>query len=384
MKNDNNTNDAGNRGVIEVKSKNGSKKALIFFGVVLVVVFTLIFVFSIVSKKKVQTTGLEKQDDETLVSNHSSNSSLSSVMKGIKEKKEREAREKQEREAREEKERLLAEAKAKQNAVDASKSEDDAIQKISAHSSPDSDPQGTKDKNRPLTKRERQLTGETLVKIDVKGQDKADIAKDELQGTEYADGSVSFVTDRRYLLSAGRSLSCVTINKIVTSYPGINTCQLSKDVYSDNGETLLIRKGAILMGEQNKAITQGIARVFMNWSTIKSGNLNIRIGALGTDNLGASGVPAWIDAHLLERFSGAIMLSFVGDGMDILKNSTTKSSNNSGNITYDNTSSAMQDMAKTTLDNTINIAPTAVINQGTVISVVIPRNIDFSSVYEVR
>ena len=122
----------------------------------------------------------------------------------------------------------------------------------------------------------------------------------------------------------------------------------------------------------------------MNWGTLKDGNVNIRIGGLGTDSLGASGAPAWIDAHLLERFSGAVMLSLVGDGMDMLKNSTTNSSDNSGNITYDNTSSAMQDMAKTTLDNTINIAPTAVINQGTVISVIVPRNIDFSPVYEVR
>ncbi|MCZ5009180.1 hypothetical protein O5903_00600 [Escherichia coli] len=41
-------------------------------------------------------------------------------------------------------------------------------------------------------------------------------------------------------------------------------------------------------------------------------------------------------------------------------------------------------MAKTTLENTINIPPTAYINQGTVLSVIVPRNIDFSEVYGVQ
>ncbi|EFI4715948.1 TrbI/VirB10 family protein [Escherichia coli] len=378
MKNDKkNTNDAGNRGVIEVKSKGNSKKRFVFFAVVMVVVVALVLVFSLMSKKEVKQTGLETNSDETLVNKPSANNSLSSIMKNIQLKKERTAQEEKERKESEEKNKEKKE-------VDVAK-EDNAIQQMSASNQQAASSSGSKnDKDRPLTKRERQLVGETLVKIDSKEQAKKQSEKDELQGSDYADGSVNLVKNRRYLLSAGTTLSCVTRNKIVTSYPGINTCQLTKDVWSDNGETLLARAGSLLIGEQNKAITQGVARVFMNWSTLKDGNVNIRIGGLGTDSLGASGVPAWIDAHLLERYSGAIMLSLVGDGMDILKNSTTKSNDNSGNITYDNTSSAMQDMAKTTLDNTINIAPTAVINQGTVISVIVPRNIDFSPVYEVR
>lgn len=130
---------------------------------------------------------------------------------------------------------------------------------------------------------------------------------------------MSFASNRRYLLAAGTSLSCVLQTKIVTSYPGITLCQLTKDLYSDNGETLLARRGAMLMGEQNKVMTQGVARVFVNWTNLKDGNVNVKIGALGTDGLGASGLPAWIDNHIFQRYSGAIMLSLLGDGMDILK-----------------------------------------------------------------
>ncbi|WP_250146336.1 TrbI/VirB10 family protein [Escherichia coli] len=58
----------------------------------------------------------------------------------------------------------------------------------------------------------------------------------------------------------------------------------------------------------------------------------MRIGALGTDSLGASGLPAWVDNHFGQRFGGALLLSLLGDGLDILKNSTQQTGSNS-NIT---------------------------------------------------
>lgn len=101
-------------------------------------------------------------------------------------------------------------------------------------------------------------------------------------------------------------------------------CQLTRDVWSDNGEVLLARKGALLIGEQNKVMTQGVARVFVNWTTLKDENVNVRIGALGTDSLGASGLPAWVDNHFGQRFGGALLLSLLGDGLDILKTARNK------------------------------------------------------------
>ncbi|UUF22324.1 TrbI/VirB10 family protein [Escherichia coli] len=109
---------------------------------------------------------------------------------------------------------------------------------------------------------------------------------------------------------------------------------VTRDVWSDNGEVLLARKGALLIGEQNKVMTQGVARVFVNWTTLKDENVNVRIGALGTDSLGASGLPAWVDNHFGQRFGGALLLSLLGDGLDILKNSTQQTGSNS-NITYE-------------------------------------------------
>lgn len=205
---------------------------------------------------------------------------------------------------------------------------------------------------------------------------------DFLQGADFQDGSVMKLKNRRYLLAAGTIMSCVLKTKIVSSYPGITLCQVTKDVLSDDGKTVLIRGGAQLQGEQTKVIQQGMARVFVNWTTVKDGDVRVRIDALGADGLGASGVPAWVDNHFWQRFGGALMLSFIEDAL--AAGSSQLSKQNDSEFTMNNTTGTSSELAKTTLDNSINIPPTAYVNQGEMMSVIIPRNIDFSSVYEVK
>ncbi|MCU6344921.1 conjugal transfer protein TraI [Escherichia coli] len=369
--------DKGNRGIIEVKGKSAPKKTLILIAILVFTLLAIIIIFKLISKQEsVQHTTLEKTD-ETLITSSNNNVSLGTIMKNIEEKEKREVEKEKERE-NDNKTTLNKESAPAQQPETQS-----AVSEIAKNSPSASTSSTNDDKNKPLPKSVRQLMGETMVKIDAQEQKDKPPAQDELQGNEYANGSVSPVLHRRYLLSAGTALSCVLKTKIVTSYPGVTMCQLTRNIWSDNGEVLLARKGSLLIGEQNKVMTQGVARVFVNWTNLKDGNVNVRIGALGTDSLGASGLPAWIDNHFGERFGGALMLSLLGDGLDILKNTTQETASNS-NITYENTSDATKEMAKTTLDNTINIPPTAYINQGTVLSVIVPRNIDFSSVYELQ
>lgn len=205
---------------------------------------------------------------------------------------------------------------------------------------------------------------------------------DFLKGAHFADGSVGFIKNRPYLLSAGTSMPCVLKTKIVTNYPAVVMCQLTKNVYSDDGKNILIRSGALLQGEQTKVIKQGIGRVFVNWSTVKDRNISVRIDALGADGLGASGLPAWIDSHFWERFGGAIMLSFIDDALAAAASHASNS--NSDGVTVDNTRSTASNMAELALENSINIPPTAYVNQGEVLTVIVPRNVDFSSVYKVQ
>ncbi|EEQ7690642.1 TrbI/VirB10 family protein [Escherichia coli] len=205
---------------------------------------------------------------------------------------------------------------------------------------------------------------------------------DFLQGAEFANGTVSRIKNRSFLLSAGTTFSCVLKTKIVTTYPGVTLCQLTKDVISDDGKNVLIRAGAQLQGEQTRAITQGMARVFVNWTIVKDKNNRVRIDSLGTDSLGASGLPAWVDTHFWKRFGGALMLSLIEDS--IAAGTSRMSRTNNSEFTMNNTTGTSSELAKTTLDNSINIPPTGYVNQGEMLTVIVPRNIDFSSVYGVR
>lgn len=204
---------------------------------------------------------------------------------------------------------------------------------------------------------------------------------DFLQGGYFANGSVSKVLNRDYLLPSGTVLACVLRTKVVTTYEGLVMCQLSKDVYSDNGKNLLVRAGSILEGTQTKVMMQGQGRVFINWNTIRDRDVLVRIDALGTDTLGASGVPAWVDTHFWKRFGNALLLSFIDDAFAVAQAHANKSINYE-NVTIGDSFSQGNRMAEMALENSINIPPTAYINQGELINIIVPRNVDFSPVYK--
>lgn len=378
----------GDRNKLDVTATVINKKIIIASAIIFFLVVTAIGAFYFFTKKKeTAQTGLTKNptNSEALQARTTSNTSLDAMKQSIVDKENAVKRAREKREAEEEKIRL-ANAKLEQEQEQNRRNKDEQNtrgNKEQALNFRADNRQDSGDQNVPLPKAQRILTGETLVKID-KVDNGERTEKDFLQGGEYADGVASIITKRRYLLSAGTSLSCLLKTKIISSYPAITLCQMGRDVYSDDGKTLLVRKGAMLQGEQKKAITQGVARLFVNWTTIKDGNVTVRVDGLGTDSLGAAGLPAWIDSHFFERFGNSIMLSLIGDTMDSVKNMTQRNNGNQGSITYDNTSDASQQQAAIALQNSINIAPTGYINQGSVISIIVPRNVDFSSVYEVN
>ena len=234
----------------------------------------------------------------------------------------------------------------------------------------------------PPTPEQRRLMGSVMVDDSRITQSQPGSSGQKTAGATPADGSVSRIKNRRFLLSAGTTFPCVLKTMIVTTYPGVTLCQLTKDVISDDGKTVLIRAGAQLQGEQTKAITQGMARVFVNWTMVKDRNVRVRINALGADSLGASGLPAWVDTHFWERFGGALMLSLIED--TLAAGTSRLSRENNSDFTMNNTTGTSSELAKTTLDNSINIPPTGYVNQGEMLTVIVPRNIDFSSVYGVR
>ncbi|RKW42702.1 MAG: TrbI/VirB10 family protein, partial [Moraxella sp.] len=186
------------------------------------------------------------------------------------------------------------------------------------------------------------------------------------------------------MLIKGTNIPCVLKTKIDSTYQGFTVCQVSKDVYSSNGKTLLIERGSSVFGEQNIQIKHGQARVYVIWQKIETPKgVSVNVDSPATGQLGEMGVEARVNNHFGKRFGGAIMLSLI---QDTISNASThlQKKQSENQTTIDNTSSTMQDMATKALENSINIPPTAIVHQGTLINILVNRDMDFTSVYGVE
>lgn len=184
--------------------------------------------------------------------------------------------------------------------------------------------------------------------------------------------------DQTYLLRKGTTVACTLHSKIITTQPGFTRCIVNKDVYSANGRVLLIERGSEIIGEQTAGLTQGQTRIFIMWNTIETPKgVHIEIDSPSSDALGAAGQEAQVDTHFWERFGGAVMLSMVDDIMGIASNRIDNQ-----DYRFENTQENVQSMAEEALRNTINIPPTGYVNQGSLLNIIVARDVDFRGVYE--
>lgn len=231
-------------------------------------------------------------------------------------------------------------------------------------------------------------SGETIPASSLMPADNGGLAS-RLQGGIYTPSLAQQQGDLSYQLARATAIPCVTTTKIVTTFPGFTRCQVSKDVYSANGKTLLIERGSTVVGEQTSALMQGQTRVFAQWGELRTPTgVIMKLDSLGADQLGAAGHPAKVNNHFWKRIGGAVLISMIDDVIAYGNNRRNNNSVVSGSdnetriITYDNTTQAVQSLASQILQNNINIPPTGYVNQGTEITIFVARDIDFSNVYE--
>lgn len=239
---------------------------------------------------------------------------------------------------------------------------------------------------------DRRLSGSVLLPIDPQSnanQDNGDFTEtasyntplsNRLQPTITASTTAKRRPDMTYLMKKGTNIGCTLDTKIVTTHPGLTRCLVTKDVYSSTGKVLLVERGSEIIGEQTTSMLQGQAKVFVLWNTITTPHgVTLDIASPSADSLGASGQDAQVDRHFFERFGGAIMLSLIDDGLVILGDKVNESNST---VSYDSTSDTVESMAAEALRNSINIPPTGYVNQGTLLNVMVARDVDFGDVYE--
>lgn len=195
---------------------------------------------------------------------------------------------------------------------------------------------------------------------------------------------------QRLMVPKGRSIDCALTMRLISDVSGLASCVLSSNVYSADGSVVLLERGSEAEGEYGSTMLQGQKRLFVVWTRIRTPKgVTIELNSPAADELGTSGLPGYVDNHWWERIGAAFMLSIVQDAIAFtVAHEGGKASGSLGTTTtgspLDNTQTTSNRIAEQVLSNSINIKPTLYKNQGERGSIYVARDLDFSTVYELR
>ena len=183
----------------------------------------------------------------------------------------------------------------------------------------------------------------------------------------------------RLLLPKGAFIDCTLETAIDSTLPGMTTCVTATDTFGVDGSTVLIERGSKLVGETRGEARQGQARLFVLWTEARTPTgVIVPLASPGTDELGRSGLPGEVSRHFFQRFGAAILISVIDGAVQ----GAVASQSRGGAVIYN--PSASQDVMTEVLKGTVNIPPTITKAQGDRIQVLVARDLDFRSVYELK
>ena len=195
-----------------------------------------------------------------------------------------------------------------------------------------------------------------------------------------ASTQAQVLSSRRFVIPKGNFVDCTLETAVSSELPGLVTCITAFDIYGADGKVVLIERGSKLTGESKGSVSEGMSRLFILWDEARTPTgVVVQLASPGTDELGRSGVTGYVDNHFWARFGAAIMVSIV-DG--VIQGLVAHEQSSGSAIVVNPTGT--QQVTESILRNTINIPPTININQGTRIQIIVARDVDFRSVYELR
>ncbi len=184
---------------------------------------------------------------------------------------------------------------------------------------------------------------------------------------------------QRLLLPKGAFIDCTLETAIDSTLPGMTTCVMATDAFGVDGRVVLMDRGTKLIGETRGQVQQGSARVFVVWNEARTpAGVIVPLASPGADELGRSGLPGRVNTHFWERFGAAMLVSVIDGAVE----GAVQSSRGGGTVIVN--PSATQGVLTEVLKGTVNIPPTVVKHQGDRIQVLVARDLDFRSVYELR
>jgi len=207
----------------------------------------------------------------------------------------------------------------------------------------------------------------------------------QLQGSATPKVAASMLGNRSLTLPRGTAFTCALKTKVISATSGLVGCQVQRNVFSDDGRVLLIERGSHLDGEYRIAsVRPGTVRIPVLWTRIRTPlGVTVDIDSPGTGQLGESGIDGYVDNRWGERIGAAMLLSLIDDSVKLVIQNQA-SDRQADTIVLPSTTANTSKLAEKVLDSTINIPPLIYQNQGGIVGIYVARDVDFSSVYELK
>ena len=173
-------------------------------------------------------------------------------------------------------------------------------------------------------------------------------------------------------VSQGTVIQAVLETALDSTRPGYARALVSRDIRGFDGSQVLIPRGSRLFGEYASDVSLGQKRALIRWRRLtRPDGAIIDLDSPSADSLGRAGVKGKVNSHFFQRFSGAILQSALDVGVRLATREAV------GDTVVVALPSGAQSV---TIQKPDDIKPTLKVRQGSSVSVIVARDLDFSPV----
>lgn len=205
------------------------------------------------------------------------------------------------------------------------------------------------------------------------------------------------IADMPHTIAQGKLLSAVLETSINTELPGSVRAVVSRDVFGESGNEVLIPKGSRLFGSYSSQVVRGQGRVEIAWTRlIRPDGVDMAITFNASDQFGRAGIPGEVDNKFSSIIANSMMTSILAVGgvaaaQQLLagdQNTTITTNPTQGTTTTTGsaTNQALYDVTRTIIDtvgqlisSTIDLNPSIRVPQGTKITVIVNADVTLPS-----
>lgn len=207
----------------------------------------------------------------------------------------------------------------------------------------------------------------------------------------------TFVDNRANVVAQGKLLTAVLETAINTEVPGSVRAIVSRDVYGEAGNEVLISRGSRLFGTYSSQIVRGQGRVQITWTRlIRPDGVDMAISSVASDQFGRAGIPGDVDNKYGSTITNSLLTSILavsgvalaesligGSGSNTTttnpqQGTTTTTGNASTQAVY-NVSKTITDTVAKIVGENVNVIPAIRVPQGTRVTVIVNADMNIPS-----